>query len=93
MIVKERLSIEPAPDVLFQEVEGETVLLDPEEERYFVLDHVGTRVWQLLAEHRDVDAVVAQMLREFEVEEATLRRDIDGLLARLRAAGLVVSQP
>jgi hypothetical protein len=93
MIVQERLSVEPAPHVLSQEVEGETVLLDPQEERYFVLDDVGTRVWELLTEHRDVDAVVAQMLREFEVEEAALRTDIDELLARLRAAGLVVSQP
>jgi hypothetical protein len=91
--VKQRPSIEPAPQVLSQEVEGETVLLDPEEERCFVLDDVGTRLWQLLTEYCDLDIVMAQMLAEFEVEEATLRDDIDELLGRLRAAGLVVSQP
>ena len=79
--------------MLFQEVEGETVLLDQREERYFVLDDVGTRVWQLLTEHRDEDAVVARMLAEFEVDEARLRADIAELMAQLHAAGLVVSQP
>jgi Coenzyme PQQ synthesis protein D (PqqD) len=90
MISEERPSISPAPHVLSQEVEGETVLLDSEEERYFVLDQVGTRVWQLLSEHRHLDTVVERMLAEFDVEEATLRADIDQLLSRLRSAGLIV---
>jgi hypothetical protein len=93
MIAEDGRSIEPAPQVLSQEIEGETVLLKPEEDRYFVLDDVGTRVWQLLTEHGDVDGVVAQMLTEFEVEETTLRADITELLERLSAAGLIVSQP
>ena len=78
-----------SPDVLFQEIEGETVLLDPGVERYYALDDVGTRFWQLLNEHGDVDVVVAAMLREFDVDEQTLRSDLDALLASLREAGLV----
>ncbi|HEX2088037.1 MAG TPA: PqqD family protein [Solirubrobacteraceae bacterium] len=80
----------PAPGVLSQEVEGELVLLDPQAVRYYALDDVGARVWQLLGEHGDVDAVVRAMLDEFDVDETTLRADLDELLARLRAAGLVV---
>lgn len=78
-----------SPDVVFQEVEGETVLLDAKAEHYYALDDVGTRFWQLLNEHGDLDAVVTAMLAEFDVDEATLRSDLESLLARLGEAGLV----
>jgi hypothetical protein len=85
-------SFVPAPHVFHQEVEGETVLLDSEKELYYALDAVGTRVWQLLVEEREMEAVTALMLAEFEVDEATLRADLHDLLERLRAAGLVVAR-
>ncbi|MDX1687616.1 MAG: PqqD family protein [Candidatus Promineifilaceae bacterium] len=79
----------PSSDVLFRELEGEAVMLDLGSERYFGLDEVGARVWQLLDEHHDVDAVVAQMLAEYEVEEEQLRSDLAELIANLAEAGLV----
>lgn len=79
--------------MLFQEIEGETVLLDVERQHYYGLDAVGTRVWQLLVERRTVDALVSAMLSEFDVDEATLRRDVAALLDRLKAEGLIVSEP
>ncbi|MEA2370606.1 MAG: hypothetical protein QOH12_1000 [Solirubrobacteraceae bacterium] len=81
-----------APSVLHQEIEGETVLFDCEQGLYYALDAVGTRVWQLLAEEREMGALKALMLDEFEVDEATLSVDLDDLLDRLRAAGLVTAR-
>jgi hypothetical protein len=75
---------------VFQEVEGEMLLLDLKTERYFALDDVGTRCWQLLAEHGDRQKVVACLLAEFDVDEATLRSDLDALFEQLRKAALVV---
>lgn len=82
----------PAPYVLFEEIEGETVLLDYEQEFYFSLDSVGTRVWQLLIEEGDIAAVKSRMLAEFDVDEPTLNVDLHDLLERLRAARLVVAR-
>ena len=83
-------AVKPKPSVVFQEVEGEMVLLDLDRELYFALDPVGSRCWQLLAEHGDVEALVATMLAEYDVDEETLRQDVGDLLARLQAAELVV---
>ena len=83
-------SVKPKPSVVFQEVEGEMVLLDLDRETYFALDPVGTRCWQLLAEHCEVEAVVATMLAEYDVDEETLRRDVGDLLVQLESAELVV---
>jgi hypothetical protein len=79
----------PSPDVLFQELDGEMVLLDLASERYFGLDQVGSRIWQLMAERPQLLKVHEQMLREFQVEPETLSRDLLALVAKLRDAGLV----
>ena len=50
------------PDVLFQELEGECVLLNLDTGRYYSLDDVGTRMRQLLAEHGNVATMAEQLL-------------------------------
>ncbi|HET8655588.1 MAG TPA: PqqD family protein [Longimicrobiaceae bacterium] len=76
-------------DVLFQEVEGQAVLLDLGREYYFSLDDVGTRIWSLLVEQAEVSTVVERMCELYDVDEAALRLDLALFLARLASAGLV----
>ena len=78
-----------SPEVLVQELEGEAVMLDLQGERYYGLNDVGLRMWQLLAEHGAPEAVVTRMLAEYEVEEAPLRRDLASLIENLAARGLI----
>lgn len=79
----------PSPDVLFRELEGEAVMLDLGSERYYGLDEVGARIWQLLEVHHNAETVVNQMLAEYEVGEEQLRSDVAQLIADLAEAGLV----
>ena len=81
--------IEISDGVLFRELQGEAVLLDLGSQRYFGLNEVGTRAWQLLQEHGEVEAVAATLLAEFEVEPTQLRQDLDELLGNLEQAGLI----
>ena len=85
-------SVVPSPEVLVQELDGEAVLLNLESERYFGLDDVGTRVWQHLLEHRRLDRVCAELLKEYEVDESTLRADVLRLVQELVEAGIVSVQ-
>ena len=87
------MRISVSADALFQELEGETVLLNLHNENYYGLDDVGTRVWQLLHEHGDVEPLIATMLTEYDVGEATLRQDVEALIAELLEAGLVTETP
>lgn len=75
--------------VLFQDVSGETVLLDLTSEQYFGLDEVGTRIWMLLNEGRDLDGMVSTLLEEYEVERDRLKDDVRALLDSLVEAGLI----
>jgi Coenzyme PQQ synthesis protein D (PqqD) len=78
-----------SPEVLFRELEGEAVLLDLRSQRYFGLDEVGTRIWQLLSELGRREGVLERLLEEFEVDRQTLARDLEGFLARLETAELI----
>ena len=77
------------PDVLHQELGGETVLLNLSNENYFGLDEVGTRVWQLLGETHSANAVVTRLIEEYDVSAEQLRTDVARLITELVTAGLV----
>lgn len=51
-----------SPEVLFQEVSGEIVLLDLASESYFGLDEIGARIWALLNEEKTVGQIVGVLL-------------------------------
>jgi hypothetical protein len=78
-----------AEGVLSSPVAREAVLLELESGRYFGLNEVGAKVWRLLSEGAELEAVVAAVATEYEVDEAMVRRDLDRLLDQLVEAGLV----
>lgn len=82
--------VRAADDVLFRNLEGEAVLVGLKTSCYFGLDPVGTRIWELLAEHERLDAVLAGVVAEFEVDRATAEADLLRLIGELAAQGLVV---
>ena len=82
-------TITPSPDVISQEVSGETVLLDLQSENYFGLDEVGTRIWQLIKETDDLRSIYNTLLDEYEVEEERLEKDLEALLGEISDLGLV----
>jgi hypothetical protein len=67
------------------------VLLNLQNDHYYGLDDVGTRMWQRLAEQGQPEAAVQALLADYagQVDEASLRRDLATLIARLAAEGLL----
>lgn len=82
-------TVQVLPDVLSQEVSGETVLLDLNNENYFGLNEVGTRLWQLLQEQNNLEIIYDIMLDEYEVDTKVLRKDFDDIIRQLIDTGLI----
>jgi hypothetical protein len=82
-------SIHISPDVMFQEVGGEAVLLDLRSEKYLGLNETGTRIWQLLQQSGDLHRVLERMLAEYDVDARQMERDLVELVGQLADAGLV----
>jgi hypothetical protein len=66
------------------------VLLNLQTKRYFSLNETGTRIWELVQQTADEEAIVATLLREYEVEEAMARSEVRRILDELIDAQLIV---
>ena len=81
-----------ADGVIYKQVGDELVLLDFERGIYYGLDTIGARIWQVIADEKPVDGLVAELLEEYDVERETLEKDVARLLEELREKGLLVSE-
>lgn len=79
--------------VLVRHLDGETVLLNLDTEKYFGLDATGTRMWQLATLSPDVETAFVQLIQEFEVEADLLRTHLSQLLEQLVDNGLLQVVP
>ena len=76
------------PDVAWQQIGDEAVVMSLGEGRVLGLNRAGTLLWSLV-EERDEDGLVAAVVERFETDAASAREDVRGFLTLLRERGLV----
>lgn len=75
--------------VLVRHLDGETVLLNLETEKYFGLDRTGTRMWELATDSPNLEGAYGKLGEEFEVDSETLRSHFMELMGQLLENGLL----
>ena len=83
----QRVSI--PPHVIFRELQGEAVLLNLNSERYYGLDEVGTRFWNVLAVSDSIDQAYQILVQEYDAQPDELQGDIKRLIDELLDQGLI----
>lgn len=76
------------PGVVEAQFDEVRVVLN-EDLSYLGLDEVGQRVWDLLEEPRTLDALVAVLLEEYDVDRPTCERDVASFVTALEGHKLV----
>jgi hypothetical protein len=76
------------PDLAWQSIGDELVVMSLADKRVLGLNPAGALVWSLV-EERDEDGLVAALLERFDTDATAAREDVRGFLATLRARGLV----
>jgi len=56
------------------------------------LNRTGYRVWQLLQEGSDPDAISDRLREEFDVDQSVASNELDALLRQLSAEGLIEAE-
>lgn len=83
MIINLDTQISIPETVYTQEVGEETILLDTRGGRYFSLDPIGTRMWQLIRELGTLRLVYEAILNEYEVMPEQLETDLLALVTKM----------
>jgi len=76
-------------DVLVSGLQAESVLLNLDNERYYGLNEVGTRMLTVLTSSDSIGAAYNSLLDEYQVEAEVLRRDLISTIEQLAKNGLV----
>ena len=82
------------PDhVLVRHLDGESVLLNLDTEKYFGLDAMGSRMFMLVTTSACIESAYEKLLEEYEVEPEILRSHLAELLSSLMGNGLLDVSP
>ncbi len=81
-------------DMILTEIEGEwyAVPVGEAAKRFsgmIRMNRTGKRIFELLMEGKDQDGTVRQLMEEYEVDEATARANVRGILDKLQGAGVL----
>jgi|SRR6185503_5866722 hypothetical protein len=82
-----------AKNQVSSDLAGEAVILQVRSGRYFGLEQVGARIWQMIGEPRRVADIRDTILREYDVSRERCEQDVVTLLEQLAAEGLVEVVP
>lgn len=67
----------------------EAVVLTPLDSKIHSLNETGTRIWELLADKPTVGEIIAQIHREFKVDEEQAKEDVIAFLEELAEKGMI----
>ncbi len=84
-------TVRRADGLLTADVGGELLMMSVEQGRYFNLNSVGSRIWELLAAPVAVDGLVDALTAEYDVTPAEARQEVQRFLGALRERGLLVA--
>lgn len=71
------------------DMDGQKVMLNIDKGKYYGLDDIGSRIWELIEKPRTVRELVAVLLQEYDVEDEICQRDVLAFLNKLHAQGLI----
>lgn len=81
-------------EFVLREVMGEYLLVPVGElalkfNGMIITTETGAIVWRALAEGREPEDAIRQILDEYEIDEATARTDVEALIAKLKEADII----
>jgi hypothetical protein len=76
-------------DVLDVDMDGELVMMNIEQGRYFGLNQTGTRIWTLLAQPVVISDLCDQLTAEFSVPAKQCEQEVVAYLENLLTRGLL----
>lgn len=78
-----------ATDLVMSEVDDEIMLMSVDSGKYYGMDEIGSRIWQLIRQPIAISSLCDLLAEEFEVDDLTCQRDVLTFLNELSGEGLI----
>jgi len=76
-------------EVFASHIDDEVVMMNIQSGKYYGMDTIGSRIWELINEKIQVQQVVDQLLDEYDVSEEQCKNDVLEFLDELNENKLV----
>jgi hypothetical protein len=77
-------------ELVFQDIDGEVVMMDNVNGSYFGLDAIASRIWELIISPMSVTELVEVLTTEFDVDAQQCEADVLDFLNNMVEKGLVI---
>ena len=71
------------------DLDGEKVMMNLDKGEYFMMNEVGSRIWDIIIEPINVKGIIEALLSEYAVDEETCTDTVIEFLGRLNNAELI----
>lgn len=88
-MVTEHSTVVIARGLTAADLGGEAVVLDPNSGRYYGLNELGARIFELARKPRTVERIMSTLLQEYDVEAEKLKGDLLTFLHEMEQRQLI----
>jgi hypothetical protein len=81
--------IRRATDIVASEMDGEYLVLNIEQGSYLALRNVSARIWELLEQPQTLTALMAVLVKEYDVDPHLCEREVVAFLREMIASRLI----
>jgi len=68
--------IQRDPEMIFSDMDGETVMMSIDNGEYYGLNQVGSTIWELLEKPITVKTMVSELMNKFNVSQKQCEEDV-----------------
>lgn len=77
-------------DIDATDLEGEVVMMNLDKGQYFMMNQVGSRIWEIIKEPSTVNNIINTLIGEFQVEKNQCKENVVEFLGKLKNADLII---
>ncbi len=89
MKITEKTIISRNENPLANDLDGEVIMMDPEDGNYYNLNRVGSVIWEFLEKPATLDAICKEITSRFDVTEDECREDAIEYIEKMHGYGLM----
>lgn len=71
------------------DIDGEKVMMDLDKGRYYALNSVAARIWELIARPQSIKSIVQALLQEYNIDAKTCEDNVIAFLKMLHSEELI----